>query len=68
MPGDPVVTEKQTTEDKILLASAEAAKVAAIFAPAVGNAISAGVAVEPLVSGIVKLIVGLFHHHAGVKQ
>ena len=56
-----------TLEDKLLQASEEASKIASIFSPAVGQAVQAGVAVEPLISGIVKLIVGLFHHHTKPK-
>lgn len=61
------VTPQPTLEDKILLATTQAAQIASIFSPAVGMAIKAGVAVEPLVEGMVKLIAGLFHHHTGVK-
>jgi len=57
-----------STEQKILAASEEAAQVTKIFSPAIGAAIDAGVAVEPVVSGFVHLIIGLFHHHTGVPK
>ncbi len=67
MATQPVATPQPSLEDKILLASDEASKVATIFSPAVGAAIKAGVSVEPIISGMVKLIIGLFHHHTGTK-
>lgn len=67
MSTTPVVTQQLTLEDKILLAAQEAAKVSQIFSPAVAKVIELGVATEPIISGMVKLIVGLFHHHTEVQ-
>jgi hypothetical protein len=54
-------------EDKILVATQQAAQIASIFSPAAGAAVAAGVSVEPVISGLVKMIAGLFHHHSGIK-
>jgi len=67
MASTPAVTQQPTLEDKILLATQEAATIAAIFSPAVSQVISLGVAIEPVISGLVKMISGLFHHHTGIK-
>jgi hypothetical protein len=61
------VTQQPSLEDKILLATQEAAKIAAIFSPAVAQVITLGVSVEPVISGLVKLIAGLFQHHTGIN-
>jgi hypothetical protein len=61
------VTQQPTLEDKILLATKEAAAIADIFSPAVARVIQLGVAVEPVVAGLVKLISGLFQHHTGIN-
>lgn len=52
-----------TLEQKIENAAAQAAQVASSFSPAIGMAIQAGVEVEPVISGMVQLIIGLFRHH-----
>lgn len=62
------LAQRANTEQKILAASAQAAQVAGIFSPAVSQAISLGVEAEPVVSGLVHLIIGLFHHHTGTKK
>lgn len=55
-------------EAKILQAASEAGQVAGIFSPAAAEAINAGVAVEPVFSGFVQLILGIFKHHTKVGQ
>lgn len=52
-----------TLNDKIEQAAAEAGQIASIFSPAVGAAIESGVAVEPLIYGLISMFVGLFKHH-----
>lgn len=52
-----------TLEQKIEQAAEEASQVAAIFSPQVGQAIQAGVAVEPVVAGFIQMLIGLFKHH-----
>jgi len=61
------VTQQPSIEDKILLATAEASKIAELFSRPIAEAIRAGVAIEPVISGIAKLIAGVFHHHLGHK-
>lgn len=61
--GTTVPAVPQSLEQKIEMAAAEAAQVAAIFSPGVGAAIQAGVAVEPVISGFIQLLVGIFKHH-----
>ncbi|MBA0088353.1 MAG: hypothetical protein HRJ53_25490 [Acidobacteria bacterium Pan2503] len=61
MATTPVVPE--TIDQKIEKAAEEAASVASMFSPAVGAAISSGVAIEPVVAGLVHLIAGIFKHH-----
>lgn len=53
-----------TLEQKIDQAASEAATVAATFSPALGVAIQSGVAVEPVISGFIHMLIGLFKHHA----
>lgn len=67
MAPDPAVTQPPTLEERILLATEQAAQIAAIFSPRVSALIDAGVAIEPVVSGLIKLISGLFHYHTGVR-
>lgn len=64
--AQPVPEGQQQLEDKITAAAAKASEIVAMFAPGAAAAIQAGVAVEPVVSGMVKLFVHMFHHH--VKQ
>jgi len=54
-------------EDKILLATKQSETVIALFSPQIAAAVEAGVEVEPLVSGLAKLVIGVFHHHAELK-
>jgi hypothetical protein len=63
-PGVPV--EQPTLEQKIDAAVQQAAQIVAPFSAAAAGAIEAGAEVEPIISGIVQLFVGLFTHH--VKQ
>jgi len=53
-----------TFEQRMQLAAAEAAQVANIFSPAIGQAIQASVSIEPVISGFIKMMIDLFHHHA----
>lgn len=53
----------QTLEQKIELAAAEASQIVSIFSAPAAAAIQAGVAVEPVVSGFLQLIIALFKHH-----
>lgn len=57
-----------TLEQKILQASSEAAVIASAFSPAVATAIQTGVAVEPVISGLVHMFAELFRHHAKQAQ
>jgi hypothetical protein len=63
MPDTPVAVQQPTLEDKILLATQQAEQIISAFNPKVAQLIEAGVAVEPVISGIAKMIAGLFHHH-----
>jgi hypothetical protein len=56
-------TTAPTLEEKIDAAAAKSAEIVATFSPAAAAAIQAGVAVEPIVSGLLHLFIGLFHHH-----
>lgn len=67
MSTQPVAIQQLSIEDKILLAAQQAESVVSIFSPMAAQAVAAGVQVEPVISGLAKLIVGLFHHHTGVK-
>jgi hypothetical protein len=58
----PVV--KLSLEQRIEQASLEAAQVAATFSPAIGAAIAAGASMEPVVSGFLHTLIGIFRHHA----
>jgi hypothetical protein len=53
----------QTLEDKILLAIEQADQIVAEFSPGVATLIGSGVAVEPVISGFARMIIGLFKHH-----
>jgi hypothetical protein len=55
--------EEKTTEQKLLDASTQASVIVQAFSPAAAEAIQAGVAVEPVISGLARLIHGLFVHH-----
>lgn len=59
----PAPTAPLTLEEKITKASSEAAQIAEIFSPAVGEAIQAGVAAEPIIAAMIHLFAGLFRHH-----
>jgi hypothetical protein len=52
-----------TLEQKLLNAAIEADKIVATFNPAVAELISAGIAIEPIISGIAKMVAGIFQHH-----
>jgi hypothetical protein len=54
--------DPQSLEQKITNAAGEASAIVAHFSPAAGAAIAAGVEVEPVVSGLVKLFAHFFHH------
>jgi len=57
------VVQQPSLEDKILQAASEAEQIAAIFSPAAAQLVTLGVSIEPVVSGLAKLIIGVFHHH-----
>jgi len=59
----PATGDTMSTEQKIDYAVSEAAKVTNLFAPVVGQALTMGVAVEPIFSGVIQMFIGLFHHH-----
>lgn len=54
-----------TTEQKILLAIQESNQIVTAFSPIAGAVIATGVQAEPVVSGVVHMIQGLFKHHTG---
>jgi hypothetical protein len=54
-----------TTEQKVLLAIQESNQVVSAFSPVAGTIVAAGVQAEPIVSGLVHMIQGLFKHHTG---
>jgi hypothetical protein len=60
-PATPAVP--QTIEQKIVLATQESAQIVQAFSPAAAALIQAGVAVEPVMSGIIHMIIGIFRHH-----
>jgi len=66
VPAQPV----QSLEQTIDAAAAEAGQIVAAFSPTAATAIEAGAEVEPIISGIVHMFIGLFKHHAkqAVKQ
>lgn len=63
-----MATATQTAPDnyeaKILQAAQAAESAVAVFSPAAAQAVQAGVAVEPMVSGLVKMFISIFKHHA----
>lgn len=61
----PAVTDPvpNSLEQKIEQAATEASQVASIFSPAVGQAIAAGVVVEPVIIGFIGVLINLFKHH-----
>lgn len=61
--SSPAVTVQPSLEDKILAAVADSEKVIAAFSPTIAGLVAAGVAVEPVISGMVKLVIGIFQHH-----
>lgn len=61
-------TAPLTTEQKIELAALEAGQVAGIFIPGINAAVRNGVAVEPVVSGFVHLLIGIFKHHVATPS
>ena len=64
----PTTQAGPTLEQKIDAAAAQASQIVATFSPAAGAAIEAGVAVEPVVSGLVQMFIALFHHHVKNAQ
>lgn len=60
------VQTKPSLEEKILKAVQESETIVSIFSPAAAEAVAAGVAVEPLFSGLLRGIIGHFRHHTGV--
>lgn len=62
-----VPSKSDELEAAILKATTEASSIVSEFSPAIGKVIGAGVAVEPVVSGFARLLVGLFHHHTKVQ-
>lgn len=60
----PAPVAQPTTEQKILAAAEIASQAVSIFVPAAGAAVKAGVAVEPVISGLVQLFIGIFKHHS----
>jgi hypothetical protein len=63
MPDSPAVTQQPSLEDKLLAAAQQSEQVVAVFSPQIAELVATGVSVEPIFSGIVKMIVGLFQHH-----
>jgi hypothetical protein len=63
IPGSPV-SEQPSLEQKLCDATAQAAQIVAGFSKPAAVLIESGVAVEPIVSGLIHMIAGLFHHHA----
>lgn len=64
----PQATAAPSLEEKIDGAAAQASQIVAAFSPAAAVAIQAGVAVEPVVSGLIKMFIELFKHHAKTTQ
>lgn len=60
----PVQVDQASLEQKITGAAAQASSIVAMFSPAAAQAVAAGVEVEPIVSGLVKLFIHFFTHHA----
>jgi hypothetical protein len=52
-----------TLEEKIVAAAELSEKVVEIFSPAAAKLVETGVALEPVLSGFVHLIAGIFKHH-----
>lgn len=52
-----------TLEQKILLATQQSEQVVSIFSPTIAGLVQAGVEIEPIISGFVQMIAGLFKHH-----
>lgn len=62
-PGVPS-NSSPTLEQKLDDAAVQASQVVAAFSQPAAVLIQSGVAIEPVISGIVKLVIGLFAHHA----
>src|SRR5579859_777070 len=58
------VVDPNSLEGKIDQAALEAGQIASTFSPAIGAAVQAGVAFEPMIHGMISLFASLFHHHA----
>ena len=54
-----------TTEQKILAAIEESNQIVTAFSPVAGAVIATGVQAEPVISGVVHMIQGIFKHHTG---
>jgi hypothetical protein len=66
-PATSSAVEKPTLESKILTATHEAGMVANMFAPGVSALVDTGIQMEPVFKGFAQMIIGIFHHHTGVK-
>lgn len=64
VPQDQAAAQQLSLEQKLDAAAAQASTIVAAFSPAAAIAIQAGVAVEPVVSGLIHMFVALFKHHA----
>lgn len=53
-----------TTQQKILAAAQDADQIAAIFDEPVATAIQAGIDFEPIIAGLVTMVIGLFKKKA----
>jgi hypothetical protein len=53
-----------TWEQAVEQATADAAQVAALYSPVIGNAIAAGLPAEALIFGLISTFAGIFKHHA----
>lgn len=63
--AQPGVPQAQPSlEQKIDEAAAQASSIVSTFSPAAAAAIESGVAIEPVISGMVHMFIGLFKHHA----
>lgn len=52
-----------TMEQKIDLAAQQAAQIVDAFSPQAAALIDTGVAIEPIISGLIHMIAALFKHH-----
>ena len=63
VPSTTAAAATPSLEDKITAAAEKSAAIVATFSPAAGAAIEAGAQVEPIISALIHMFVGLFHHH-----